>query len=130
VEREKGKERKEIMDNMKRRILLPAVLATTTAVLIALVAGCSGFTNMRGNTQYGADERMSKEVVDALKKDPLYKFPNVSVNTYRGQVQLSGYINHADQREAAVKDASGVPGVLNVQDNIMVNTNPPVLPAQ
>jgi hyperosmotically inducible periplasmic protein len=129
VEREKGKERKEIMDNMKRRLLLPAVLATTTVALIAF-AGCSGFTNMRGNTQYGADQRMSQEVVDALKKDPLYKFPNVSVNTYRGQVQLSGYINHADQREAAVRDASGVPGVLNVQDNIMVNTNPPVLPAQ
>ncbi len=118
------------MDNMKRKLLLPMVLTTTTVALIAAIAGCSGFTNMRGNTQYGADQRMSKEVADTLKKDPLYKFPNVSVNTYRGQVQLSGYINHPDQRDAAVRDASSVPGVLNVQDNIMVNTNPPVVPAQ
>ena len=118
---------------MKRKLLQPMVLTTTTVAsiaLIAAIAGCSGFTNMRGNAQYGADKRMSDEVVDALKKDPLYKFPNVSVNTYRGQVQLSGYINHPDQREAAVKDAAAVPGVLNVEDNIMVNTNPPVLPAQ
>lgn len=104
------------------------VLATTTAALIAFVAGCAGFTNMRGNTQYGADKHMADQVSDQLKKDALYKFPNVSVVVYRGQVQLGGYVNHPDQKEAAVKDASMVPGVLNVQDNIMLNTNPPVAP--
>lgn len=85
---------------------------------------------MRGNTQYGADKRTTKEVQAALERDPLYKFPNVSVVTYRGEVQLGGYVNHPSQREQAVKDASAVPGVLQVQDNMMINTNPPVTPVE
>ena len=83
---------------------------------------------MRGNTQYGADKHMANQVEDSLKKDPLYKFPNVSVNVYRGEAQLSGVINSADQRQAAIKDASTVSGVLRVQDNMIENTNPPVVP--
>lgn len=114
---------------MKRKLLGPAVL-TTTVALITFVAGCSAFTNMRGNTQYGADKRTTKEVQQALERDPLYKFPNVSVATYRGDVQLGGFVNHQSQREEAVKVASSVPGVLQVHDNMMVNTNPPVTPVQ
>ena len=115
---------------MKRRLLLPMVCTTAVVALIASFAGCSSFTNMRGNTQYGADKRTTDQVVDALKKDPLYKYPNVSVNTYRGQVQLGGTINQEKQRANALKDAESVPGVLGVTDNMMVNTNPPVAPVQ
>lgn len=98
------------------------------AVLIVAAAGCSTFENWRGNNQYGADKHMQDEVKDALKKDPLYKYPDVAVNVYRDHVQLSGVVRLASQKEAAVRDASSVPGVLNVQDNMMVNTNPPVAP--
>lgn len=83
---------------------------------------------MRGNTQYGADKHMTGKVEDALKKDPLYKFPNVSVTVYRGEAQLGGVINHEAQRQAAIKDALAVPGVLGVEDNMTVNTNAPVVP--
>jgi len=73
---------------------------------------------------------MTEQVHDSLERDPLYKFPDVSVNVYRDDVQLSGVVQVPAQKEAAVKDASSVPGVLNVRDNIMVNTNPPVMPMQ
>jgi osmotically-inducible protein OsmY len=52
----------------------------------------------------------------------------VTVNVYRDQVQLAGTVNLQAQRQAAKKDAMAVPGVLSVQDNLMVNTNPPVTP--
>jgi osmotically-inducible protein OsmY len=112
---------------MKRTLLQP-IVQTTAATLIICVAGCSGFTNMRGNTQYGADKHMKGQVEDALKKDPLYKFSNISVNVYRGEAQLGGVINKETQRDAAIKDALTVPGILRVQDNMSVNTNPPVVP--
>lgn len=83
---------------------------------------------MRGDTQYGADKHLANQVQDALKKDPLYKFPDVSVTVYRDKVQLGGVVNVPEQRRAAIKDASGVPGVLSVEDNMMVTTNPPVVP--
>jgi osmotically-inducible protein OsmY len=118
---------KEMINTMKTTILQP-IVCTTAVTLIACIAGCSAFTNMRGNTQYGADKRMASQVEDALKKDPLYKYPNVSVNVYRGEAQLGGIINQEKQRERAIKDAMMVPGILGVQDNMTVNTNPPVMP--
>lgn len=114
---------------MKRRLFLkPLGGAAVSAVLIAGIAGCSTFDNLRGNNQYGADKHMQGEVKDALKKDPLYKFPDVSVNVYRDHVQLGGIVNLPAQKQAAVNDASKVPGVLSVTDDLIVNTNPPVVP--
>ncbi|MGH7980094.1 MAG: BON domain-containing protein [Limisphaerales bacterium] len=114
---------------MTRRLYLqPTVWAGASAAILIVVAGCSTFNAMRGNNQYGADQHMRDQVRDSLKKDPLYKFPNVAVNVYRDQVQLSGVVNLPAQKTAAVKDASRVSGVLGVKDNIMVNTNPPVAP--
>ena len=117
---------------MKSKLLLHPIVYTTAAItliaLAAFFAGCSTFTNMRGNTQYGADKHMSKNVEGALKKDPLYKFPNVNVSVYRGEVSLGGTINQTNQKDSAIKDASAVPGVLGVKDNMTVNTNPPVVP--
>lgn len=98
------------------------------AVLALVSAGCSTFENLRGNNQYGADQHLKDNVQDALKKDPLYKFPDVSVTAYRGDVQLGGVIALNAQRQEAMKDASNVPGVLNVRDNMMLNTNQPVVP--
>lgn len=115
--------------NINRRSIQPMVYTTTAAVLVVTsVAGCAGWTNMRGNTQYGADQRMAKQAQAALEKDQLYKFPNVDVYVFRGQVQLGGVINQESQREAAVRDVSTVPGNLGVKDNMMLNTNPPVAP--
>ncbi|HEV2454004.1 MAG TPA: BON domain-containing protein [Verrucomicrobiae bacterium] len=114
---------------MKRRFLQTmGWTAAATAAIIAVCAGCSTIDNLRGDNQYGADKHMADQVRDALKKDPLYKFPDVTVNVYRDQVQLAGTVNLQAQRQAAKKDAMAVPGVLSVQDNLMVNTNPPVTP--
>lgn len=114
---------------MKTRTLLLPVIETAAAVaLITYVAGCAGFTNLRGNTQYGADKHLTGKVENELEKDPLYKYPNVSVTVYRGEVQLGGTVNQENQRERAIKDAQAVPGVLKVSDNMIVNTNAPVVP--
>ena len=114
---------------MKRR-LLNQLAGAAAAALIVVYAGCSTFSNIRGNNQYGADNNLTKRVESALKQDPLYKFPNVSVSTYRSEVQLGGMINSPSQRDAAIKRAASVQGVLGVKDNMIMSTNAPVLPIQ
>lgn len=109
-------------------MLQPLVGAAALAASIAFLSGCSTFENWRGNNQYGADKHLADQVHNALKKDPLYKFPDVNVTVYRDKVQLGGVINVPAQRQAAIKDASAVPGVLSVEDNMMLSTNPPVVP--
>jgi len=98
------------------------------SAITASIAGCSTFDNMRGDTQYGADHHLRNLVKDSLHNDPTYKFPEVTVTCLRGQIQLSGYVNTPSQRKAAVTDASKVPGVMGVSDNMVMTTNAPVVP--
>jgi hypothetical protein len=55
-----------------------------------------------------------------LKKNPSYKFDQVQVNTYKGVVQLSGWVPNTEQKRIASNLAKNVPGVLDVVDNIEV----------
>jgi osmotically-inducible protein OsmY len=114
---------------MKRRLLI-SLAGSVGATLLVVFVGCSTFQNIRGNNQYGADNNLSKRVEGQLKEDPLYKFQNISVSAYRGEVQLGGVINSEHQRQSAIRDAQSVQGVMGVKDNMIVNTNPPVMPMQ
>ncbi len=110
---------------MKRRLKLQLMVGVLgIATLTASIVGCSAFHE----TQYGADRHLQTKVQDALANDPLYKYPNVTVTSMRGQVQLSGFINSESQRTEAIRAASSVRGVLGVTDNMIQNTNAPVVP--
>jgi len=110
---------------MKRRLQIQLVIGLLgLSALTATFAGCSSFRQ----NQYNADRRLAGQVQTALNSDPLYKYPNVSVTSMRGDVQLSGFINSDAQRSEALRRAQSVPGVLMVTDNMTMNTNAPVVP--
>jgi hyperosmotically inducible periplasmic protein len=114
---------------MKRRLQIQYIVGSLAITALTVsIFGCASFDNMRGDTQYGADHHLRNQVQDALHHDPTYKYPEVTVTCERGQIQLSGYINTEDQRHYAMKDASAVPGVLGVTDNMIMTTNAPVVP--
>ena len=55
---------------------------------------------------------------DGLGHNPIYKFDEVSVTTYRGVVQLNGWIEKPEQKQVAENIAKGTPGVLDVVNNL------------
>src|SRR5258708_14975098 len=67
--------------------------------------------------QYKNDKMVSERVHEALKTAPVYKFPDVHIDTYEGTVQLSGFVNNEDQKRQAEQIARNVPGVQRVIDN-------------
>ena len=44
----------------------------------------------------------------------------IKVETMKGNVQLSGFVDTSDQKFAAGKDAAGVPGVTDVTNDLIV----------
>jgi hyperosmotically inducible protein len=93
-------------------------LGLSTAALT--VAGCAGDRYNRSTGQYIDDKSLTVRVHDALANNPDYKFDDVSVDIYRGVVQLNGFVNERDQRSKAVEIAKGVEGVQDVKDNLQV----------
>ncbi len=64
------------------------------------------------------DKTLTANVKMALGGNPDYKFGDVIVTTMNGTVQLSGFVNTADQKAKAVEIAKGVSGVKDVDDKM------------
>lgn len=64
------------------------------------------------------DKTITQAVEHKLKTEQVYKFNEVSVNTFDGVVQLSGFVNTDEQKHRAGELAQQVDGVTQVENNI------------
>ena len=91
------------------------------------VAGLTGMTGCTAGDRYNEstgeaidDSATTGRVKDALAHDGIYKYPEVNVTTFKGTVQLSGFVDNGDQKSRALTLAKNVPGVKDVVNNITV----------
>jgi hyperosmotically inducible protein len=97
-----------------------------TAVLLAAstivgVTGCTTGDRYHESTgEYIDDANVTRHVKSALGDDQLYKYPDVVVTTFKGSVQLSGFVNERSQKDKAGVLAKSVPGAKEVVNNITV----------
>jgi osmotically-inducible protein OsmY len=85
-----------------------------------MASGCAGTRTTDSTGQYVDDSAITAKVKSALLHDDAVKSFAVSVETVKGVVQLSGFVDSSDQRSAAGRDASAVPGVRDVRNNLIV----------
>lgn len=67
---------------------------------------------------YVDDSFITAKVKAALLKQEQLKSLSVSVETYKGHVLLSGFVDDAKQRDKAIQVASSVRGVVEVKDGL------------
>jgi hypothetical protein len=60
------------------------------------------------------------QIKRSLNQEPVYKFGNVDVKSFAGEVQLSGFVNSDEQRRRAAEIASETPGVVNVHNSLLL----------
>jgi osmotically-inducible protein OsmY len=105
---------------MKRQVSsLCLVLALSMPVMVSLV-GCAGNQHERSTGEYIDDKAVTSRVRSALSDNAEYKFKDVNVTTFRGTVQLSGFVISSDQKRKAGEIAKGVAGVKDVENNLTV----------
>lgn len=66
------------------------------------------------------DSTITAKVKAALLREPQLDSLDVSVETYRGEVLLSGFVKNQTQRSKALKTASAIAGVTGVKDALVV----------
>lgn len=71
-------------------------------------------------TEFIDDSLITAKVKAALLKEPKLKSLEVSVETFRGHVLLSGLVDNPSQRVRALQLAASVSGVVSVKDRIAV----------
>ena len=83
-------------------------------VLLASVLGCSAQPQSAG--AYVDDSWITTKVKSAILEDPSLKVAQINVETYKGVVQLSGFVDSAESRDKAVALARSVHGVTSVKN--------------
>jgi hypothetical protein len=97
-----------------------AMLIVVAALAGGQLAGCAGDANTRSTSQTMDDGYISTKVKTAILADEGLKGNQVKVETYRGVVQLSGFVDNAEQASRAVSIAQGVEGVKSVKNDVRV----------
>jgi len=103
---------------MKKALWMRLVVALVAAMTMAACTSSSRTTESTG--EYVDDAAITSKVKGALLGDSGLKSFDISVETYKDVVQLSGFVN-SDQVKAHAGDvAAGISGVRSVQNNLVV----------
>jgi len=88
-------------------------------ILIALVA-CASTRTHESAGEYVDDSVITTKVKTLLANDDFFKSFQISVETYKGIVQLSGFVNSQQAVDQAGQIARSVQGVNSVKNNLIV----------
>lgn len=102
-----------------RTLLVAALLASGTLA----IAGCASNEHQRSAGTYIDDASVTTRVKTALLTEKDLNSFDISVETFEGSVQLSGFVNSQWQIDRAGQVAAAVNGVRNVRNNLIHKTN-------
>ena len=90
--------------------------AVFLAAALVSVVGCS--STQRDTGQYVEDSDVTTKVKAAIYNDPQVKDNEINVSTFKGVVQLSGYVRSQADIDRAVELARAVSGVKGVTNDM------------
>lgn len=96
-------------------LVLAAVMAGTS-----LIAACSSTPTQQSTGQAIDDGVVTAKVKAKLIEDPVTKAHQINVDTFKGTVQLSGFVESDQARTRALQIARDVDGVKQVKDALQV----------
>jgi osmotically-inducible protein OsmY len=92
--------------------------AAMLAVALASVVGCASTSQHQGTAEYIDDAVITTKVKAALFDDPMTKAYQINVETYKGVVQLSGFVSSNAEANRAIQLAQGVKGVTSIKNDM------------
>ena len=100
-----------------------SLLALTGALALGgLSGGCAGTPIKDSTGEYVDDTAITTKVKAALLGDDAVKSFEIKVETMKGVVQISGFVDNAVQQSAAARHPAAVPGVKDVVNNLILKT--------
>jgi osmotically-inducible protein OsmY len=89
-------------------------------MLIATFAACSSTRTHESTGEYVDNSVITTKVKALLAEDDFLKSFQISVETFKGIVQLSGFVNSQQAVDKAGEIARSVNGVTSVKNNLIV----------
>ncbi|MFL6673020.1 MAG: BON domain-containing protein [Massilia sp.] len=94
--------------------------AVFTASLAMTVVGCSSTPTKESAGEFIDDSAITAKVKAAIFNEPTLKSTEINVETFKGDVQLSGFVAQPADAQRAAEVARGIKGVTSVKNDIRV----------
>ena len=101
----------------KRNIFIPFLLVL---MLIATFVSCASTSTRESTGEYVDDSVITTKVKSLLAADDFLKSFDISVETFKGTVQLSGFVSSQAAVDKAIQITRGVGGVKSVKNSLVV----------
>jgi len=100
---------------MKQSKILTGFLSI---ILMTIFLGCASKSKQEGTGEYFDDTVITTKVKTAILQEPSLKSAEINVETFKGVVQLSGFVNSPADINKAVEVARRVEGVKSVKNDM------------
>lgn len=104
----------------RSRLRSAIALALCLGVGGLTIAGCASTATSESAGEYVDNAAITAKVKEKYLADPGIKSLKIEVATYKGVVQLTGFVESADQKARAEQLAASVQGVESVKNEIVV----------
>ena len=94
--------------------------AAFLALTLVTAVGCASSAKQEGTGEYVDDSVITTKVKTAILNEPMLKVAEINVETFKGIVQLSGFVSSQGAMTKAVEVAQGVGGVKSVKNDMRV----------
>ena len=94
--------------------------AVFLAVTLGTVVGCASTATQQGTGEFVDDAVITTKVKALIIEDPLTKVLEIKVKTFKGVVQLSGFVSSQAAANRAVELARSVGGVTSVRNDMAI----------
>jgi osmotically-inducible protein OsmY len=102
------------MKTFQRALSMISILA------VAGTIGCASTSKSESTGQYVDDTAITAKVKAAIFEQPTLKSAEINVETFKGVVQLSGFVSSQENVNTAMATAKTVGGVSSVKNDMRV----------
>lgn len=95
-------------------------LASFLVLTLLTVTGCASTSTQEGTGEYLDDSVITTKVKAAILNEPTLSSAEINVETFKGVVQLSGFVRSTASIGKAVEVASRVGGVKSVRNSLQL----------
>jgi len=94
--------------------------AAFLAIMLVTAVGCASTAKQEGTGEYVDDSVITTKVKAAILNEPVLKVAEINVETFKGIVQLSGFVSSPAAMNKAVEVTRHVGGVKSVKNSMRI----------
>ena len=102
------------------KLTLTMITVAGLAVSGSSFSGCAATRTRESTGEYVDDSTITTKVKAAIFGEESLRSADISVETFKGTVQLSGFVDSTQHARRAEEVAQGVHGVERVKNNLIV----------